>query len=365
MTEPEPLEFVGVNAVRLHGRTFTYFSGCDYLRLARDPRLARAARTALDRIGLSVAASRITTGNHKIYAQLETALAHFFDAEMALVLPDGYFAPIVAAQALAGEFDRVLIDEFAHGALRDAARMFDCRVTTFKHQNTADLARKLKKTGLRSRLIVFTDGLFGHDGSVAPLRDYLKILPPQGLMLVDDAHGAGVVGATGKGSLEHEGAGRQRIVQCATLSKGFGAYGGVIWGSRVLRQKILERGRPFAGTTALPPPLAAAALAAVKILKREPGRRRRLVNNLNYVRARVRAGGWNVPDTPGPIMRLPAMNDAQNHELRSRLLAAGIYPPFLKYGNASAGGYFRFIISSEHTRGQLEKLAKVLVNFKH
>jgi 8-amino-7-oxononanoate synthase len=364
MTEPESLEFTGINTVRQNGRTFTYFSGCDYLRLARDPRLARAARTALKQIGLSVAASRITTGNHKIYAQLEAALARFFGADSATVLPDGYFAPIVAAQAVAGDFDRVLIDEFAHGALRDAARMFDCPITTFKHQSTADLAKKLRQGGARARPIILTDGLFGHDGSVAPLREYLKMLPRQGLLLVDDAHGAGVIGATGKGSLEHEGVARQRIIQCATLSKGFGAYGGVILGSSGLRQGILERGRPFAGTTALPPPLAAAALEAVRILTREPGRRRRLVKNLSLLRSRVRTAGWDVPDTPGPIMRLPAMDEGQNQELRSRLLAAGIYPPFLKYGSASAGGYFRFIISSEHTRGQLENLAAVLGRFK-
>ena len=123
MTEPEPLQFIGTNEVRFRGRQFTYYSGCDFLRLARDPRLAAAASKTLVQHGLTVAASRITTGNHQLYTQLETALATFFDAPTALLLPDGYLAPMAVAQALAGEFTHAFIDELAHGALADAARM--------------------------------------------------------------------------------------------------------------------------------------------------------------------------------------------------------------------------------------------------
>lgn len=365
MTESESLQFVGLNEVRLRRRILVYFSGCDYFRLARDPRLARAAISSLKENGLNVAASRRTTGNHQIYAALESALAKFFDAESAVVLPDGYFAPIAAAQALAGEFTHALVDELAHGALLDAAKMLDCPVKQFKHRNPGELAKLIAKCGRDSRPIVLTDGMYGHDGSVAPLRDYLKILPARGLLLVDDAHGVGVLGATGKGALEHEGANRQRIIQCATLSKALGAYGGVVLGSGALREKILTRGRAFIGTTPLPPPLAGAALAALKLLQREPVRRKKLYENLSYIRGQLRAGGWNLAETPGPIVRLPELNEMEVTELKSRLLAAGIYPPFLKYGNASAGGYFRLVISSGHTRAQLDKVATVLTAFNH
>src|SRR5579863_5050484 len=284
MTEPEPLEFIGLNEVRFRGRKLLYFSGCDYLRLARDPRLEKAAHAALDRHGLSVAASRITTGNHRIYGQLEDVLAKFFASDSAVLVPDGYFAPIVAAQALAEEYTHVFLDELAHGALRDAARMFNGPTKVFKHKDISDLKHQISECDKNSRPIILTDGLFGHDGSVAPLRAYLKILPRNGLLLVDDAHGAGVIGGTGKGSLEHEGVSRQRIVQCATLSKGLGAYGGVILASDVLRKKIVTQSRPFFGTTPLPPPLAGAVLKAVEILKREPGRRKRLAQNQAYIR---------------------------------------------------------------------------------
>lgn len=363
MTEPEPLEFVGANHVRLRNRTLLSFSGCDYFRLARDPRLAAAAKQTLSRDGLNVAASRRTTGNHPIYAQLETELAGFFGAGSALVLPDGYLAPIAAAQALAGEFTGAFVDELAHGALLDAARMLDCPVRKFPHRDAAGLERLLVRGGRNTRPIVLTDGLFAHDGSVAPLRAFLKILPARGMILVDDAHGAGVLGAQGRGTLEHAGVNRKRIIQCATLSKAFGAYGGVVLASRAMRGKILSRSRCFIGTTPLPPPLAGAALAAVEILRREPARRKRLFQNAHCLRTQLRAAGWEVPETPGPIVRLPALSETRVRDLQARLLAAGIYPPFLKYGGASVRGFFRLVVSSEHTRAQLNRLAAVLKSF--
>ena len=279
-------------------------------------------------------------------------------------MPDGYFAPIAVAQALAGEFTHAFIDELAHGALVDAARMLDCPVKKFKHRDAADLAKLVAHCGRNTRPMILTDGMFSHDGSVAPLREYLKILPARGMMLVDDAHGAGVLGATGKGSLEHERVSRNRTIQCATLSKAFGAYGGVVLASRALRGKILARSRTFAGTTPLPPPLAGAALAPLKILRREPARRKKLFQNLFYVRAKLRAAGWDVSETPGPIVRLPVLKETQAADLKTRLLMAKIYPPFLKYGDASARGFFRFVISSAHTRAQLDNLIAVLAAFK-
>jgi len=360
MIEPEPLQMVGENEVRWRNRTLVYFSGCDYFRLARHPKVALAARAALAKNGLSVAASRLTTGNHKIYAQLETELAAFFGAESALLFPDGYLAPIAAAQALAGEFSHVFIDEFAHAALRDASTMLNCPVKAVKHRDVSAMARALSKYAPRARPIILTDGMFAHDGSLAPLSEYLKILPSSGKILVDDAHGAGVLGRTGQGSLELEGVSRKRIIQCATLSKAFGVYGGVVLGARGLREQIMTRSHLFAGTTPLPLPFAGAAIAAIKLLRSEPARREKLSRNLSYLRSQLRRSGWKIPETPGPIVRLPLMNSAAAADLKKRLFAAGIYPPFLKYGRASAAGYFRFVISSQHTRAQLDKLASVL-----
>jgi 7-keto-8-aminopelargonate synthetase-like enzyme len=369
MSEPDSLQLVGQNEVRLRGRKLLYFSGCDYFRLARHPAVAQAMVASLAKNGLSVAASRRTTGNHTLYERLEAALAGFFGVESALLLPDGYFGPLAVAQALAGEPTDVFIDEFAHGALRDAARMFDWVATPFQHRNPADLARQFawRTRGGGFRPIVLTDGMFGHDGSVAPLREYLELLPAGGRLLVDDAHGVGILGATGRGSLEHAGVPSQlarRVVLCATLSKAFGTYGGVVLGSHALRRKMLAGSRLFAGTTPLPLPLAGAALEALKIMRLEPGRRRRLHKNAGHVRSRLRAAGWDIPEQPGPIVRLPPLDERRTRALKARFLAAGIYPPYFKYGQTSARGFFRLVIASEHTVSQLDQLVAVLAGFK-
>jgi 8-amino-7-oxononanoate synthase len=364
MPEPEPLEMIGDNEVRWRNRTLIHFSGCDYFRLARHPAVVSSARRSLEKSDLNVAASRLTTGNRKLYTELEKKLAAFFGAETAVVLPNGYLAPMVAAQAIGGEFSHAFLDELSHAALVDAARMLNCPLKMFPHKNVAGVARLIAKLPAGSRPILFTDGMFSHDGSVAPLSEYLKSLPPTGVVLVDDAHGAGVLGARGRGTLEHTGANRTRIIQCATLSKAFGSYGGVVLGRRALRKKIVTRSHAFAGSTPLPPPLAGAAMEALGILQREPRRRARLFNNVLYLRAQLRQSGWEIAETPGPIVRLPFLNSAQAADLKKRLLAGGIYPPFVKYGKASAVGFFRFVISSEHTAPHLDKLARILSDFK-
>jgi len=363
MVQAEALQWIGKNEVRWRGRRLVYFSGCDYFRLARDERVAAALPASLKKHGLNVAASRITTGNHSIYHALEAAIAKFFGADSALLFPDGYLAPLAAAQALGGDFTHALVDELAHGALRDAARLSGCAVKFFKHRDATSLAKVIGQCGKKARPLIFTDGMFGHDGSAAPLQTYLKILPARSLILVDDAHGGGVLGKNGRGTLEFENVGRSRIVQCITLSKAFGVYGGAVLAPSALREKLISASWIFKGTTPLPPPLAGAALASIKLLGRESNRRRRLVENTRWLRAALRSAGWPVENLPGPIVRLEPMTATQDALLKQRLLAAGIYPPFLKYG-AAAQGVFRFVISSEHTRKHLAAVANVLKDFK-
>jgi 7-keto-8-aminopelargonate synthetase-like enzyme len=363
MTGPEPLQQIGRTQVRYRGRKLTYFSGCDYFRLASHPAVLKAIQTGVCRFGLNVAASRLTTGNHPIYRKLERALAKFFGAEDALLVSSGYLTNLVVAQALAGNFSHVLMDERAHPSLLDAALHFDCPVLRFKHRDTASVKHAVARCGEHARLILLTDGVFAHDGSCAPLRDYLKVLPRDAMMLVDDAHGAGVVGKAGRGTLEEMGVGRGRIIQSITLSKAFGVYGGAVLGKRALREKITSRSRLSAGSTPLPPPLANAALKSLGILKTDHGLRKRLGANIAFMKTSLRRAGFDLPDAPAPIIPLVVPNKRKQAELKRRLLAAGIFPPFIKYPGGPAGGYFRFVISSEHSREQLKELVEVLVKF--
>ncbi len=360
MNTLEPMQLTGRNFVRWRGRRLLHFSGCDYFRLASHPAVLKAAAVGLKKFGLNVAASRLTTGHHPIYEQLETQLAKFFGAPDALLVSGGYPASTVVAQALAGGFSHVLMDERAHPALQDAAAHFGCPILKFKHRDPEDLKRTVARCGRGSRFIVLTDGMFSHDGSAAPLNAYLKVLPRDAQLLVDDAHGAGVLGATGKGTLEHAGVGRQRIIQCVTLSKAFGVYGGAVLGTRALREKILTRSRAFIGCTPLPPPLANAAVQSVRILSGGATLRARMGRNVTYVKEALRRAGFAIPELPGPIIAIHPRSEAETRALRRRLLAAGIYPPFLKYAGAEKG-FFRFVISSGHTRAQLDALVAVLL----
>jgi 7-keto-8-aminopelargonate synthetase-like enzyme len=358
------LEQVCRTYVRYRGRKLSYFGGCDYFRLATHPVILRAAREGLSRYGLNVAASRLTTGNHPVYELLERALARFFGVESAVIVSCGYVTNFVVAQALTGHFSHVLIDQHAHSGQVDAAQFFECPVLRFKHRDADDLARALARCGKGARPILLTDGMFTHDGSVAPLEAYLEILPRDATILVDDAHGAGTLGDTGKGAVEVAGVGHRRIIQTVTLSKAFGVYGGAILGTNALRDTIAGRSRLFVGNTPLALPLAGAALRAIELLKKDGRRlRERLAHNTNHVRTALREAGQHPAETPGPIIALNPRNNGEVTRLRRRLLAAGIYPPVVRYLGAPKDSYFRFAISSEHTRQQLDALAKVLIDF--
>ena len=364
MGEPETLQQSEINYVHWRGRRLLYFAGCDYFRLAQHPAVLKAATDGLKKYGLNVAASRLTTGNNPVYAALEKELARFFNVEAATLLASGYQTSSAVAQALAGDFTHALADARAHPALLDAARHLGCPLQTFKHRDVADFRRAVAACGPTAKIILLTDGMFSHDGSVAPLKAYSKILPRTGLLLVDDAHGAGILGKTGQGTPELAGLPRQRTIQCITLSKAFGTYGGAVLGSHKLREKIFTHARLFVGNTPLPPPLAAAALQSVKILAKQPGLRTRLHKNLAHIKSVLQQAGFEISDAPGPIIPLHGLSVDEIASLRQRLLKAGIYPSFLKYPGGAAEGYFRFVISSAHTRAHLDLLASVLMEFK-
>lgn len=360
MTEPEPLQQIDRTYVRYRNRKLSYFSGCDYFRLASHPEVIAALKEGVAKYGLNVAASRLTTGNHILYHQLEQRLADFFEAEDALLVSGGYVTNLIVAQAFAGSFSHAIVDEKSHPSLWDAAKLLDCPMVKLKHRNTQDLEQIVRRCGPGASLMLLTDGMFAHDGSVAPLANYLKILPDDALILVDDAHGGGVIGKMGKGSVEYEGIGRRRVIQTITLSKAFGTYSGAIVGTRQLRKRIIERSKMFLGSTPVPLPLANAAIRSVRILKSDHCLRERLYTNTKLVKDALCAAGELLEVTPGPIVPVIPRSARDASRLGDGLLKAGIYPPFVKYATGPARGYFRFVISSEHRPGQLETLLEVL-----
>lgn len=361
MTEPEPLQQLDRTYVRFRGRKLSYFSGCDYFRLASHPKVIAGLLSGVKRYGFNVAASRLTTGNHVLYRKLENQLARFFKAADALLVSNGYLTNLVVAQALAGNFSHALIDAKAHTSLKDATRFLDCPVLQFKHRDAADLSLAVRRCGPQARLLLLTDGMFAHNGSAAPLAEYLDALPRDAWLLVDDAHGAGVLGKTGGGSVEYSGVGRKRLIQTITLSKAFGSFGGaIILGAAGLRPRILRHSPSLAGSTPPPLPIISAALQAVALLRRQRDFRLRLDQNANGFKAMLRAAALEIPEHPGPILAALPETDKAARQLHSTLLKAGIYPPLIYYPGGPLNGYFRFVISSEHSQEQLRNLAGAL-----
>jgi len=225
-----------------------------------------------------------------------------------------------------------------------------------------DFARALARCGKAARPVLLTDGMYAQNGSAAPLAEYLKLLPLDGMIIVDDAHGAGTLGARGRGTVEFAKVSRRRIVQNITLSKAFGVYGGAVLGAKSLRPRLTQT-RLFIGSTPLPLPLAFAAETAIDLLAMDQKFRAQLDAKATYIKQELHKVGYPMAAFPGPIVPVQLRTRAANKKLQAALLKAKILPPFLQYPGGPATGYFRFVICSEHTKRQLDHLVRVLSPF--
>ncbi len=357
--EVAKLEQIDSTHVLCRGRTFVYFGGCDYLRMSWHSAVRRAAIQGINSAGLNVAASRMTTGNHPVYDQLERRLKAFFRAPSATLVSNGYLTNLAVLQGLGSDLGLILIDENAHGSLRDAAMLAGTKVESFAHCNVGDLAKRIARHR-NEAIMVMTDGVFAATGRLAPLGEYQRVIPNAGWLLVDDAHGVGVLGKTGRGSLEHWKLKRGRVIQTLTLSKALGVYGGVIVGASSIRRRIVANSSIFSGNTPLPPPLVLAAMRAVEVVDGSPAIRERLWSNVRFFENELSVGISNPVKLVFPVWSVAPSMSSRTKTLQRKLLAADIHPPFIRYPGGPENGFFRFAICSRHSRTQLRQLAAVL-----
>ena len=355
------LETVDKVSVRFHGRKLLYFGGCDYFRLSCDASLRKAIQRGLDRFGLNVAASRVTSGNHALYVQAEKSLERFFQVESATLTSSGYFPGLIVGQALRGQVSLALVEQQAHSCLAELVQGLDCPVREFRRGDVRQVRQLLKSSRRPARPVVLSEGVRSNDGTIAPLDRYLTVLPSRGILVVDDAHGVGVLGDHGRGTLEAQGIDSRAVVQVVTFSKAFGVYGGAVLGPAWLRAKIIAGSRAFAGNTPLPLPLVAGLLAALKRIERGAGIRRRLHAHSEFVKSTLRAAGATVPENTVPIIVLDAASEAAERQTRQVLSSHGIYPNFIRYPGLAERGCFRFAISSAHAPAHLRRLVNALV----
>ncbi|MGO9309500.1 MAG: aminotransferase class I/II-fold pyridoxal phosphate-dependent enzyme [Spirochaetia bacterium] len=358
------LRFIDRTHVVFQGKPYLFFGGTDYHRLASHPDVVAACRQEAESGGLSCAGSRITTGNNPLYERLEQKLSKFLGAEEVVLCSGGYLSNTVALEALADDYRRFFVDSDAHVSLRGAARFLSHdRVSTFRHAEPDDLSRQIRSS-LHSgeRPLVLTDGVAAYDGELSPLGEYWEIVRNRGgSLLVDDAHGIGTVGPGGKGSPAASRLPPVAFVQTGTLSKALGAFGGLVAGSTGLAARIIDRSQAFVGATAVPPPLAAAAIRSIEILEANPEMISALQTHTVRTRERLAAMGLVTGSSPAPIISITHRDAARNERLRLILLERGLYLPLIRdYPGSPPGGHFRLTLSSVHTDQDVTRLLEAV-----
>lgn len=331
----QPLDGKAGPEMTWQGQRVVNFASNDYLGLAGDPRLAEAAIAAIHTYGTGSTGSRLLSGHRPLHRQLEQAIAHWKGTADALVFSSGYLANLGTITALAGARDLILSDQYNHSSLLNGARLSGAAVQTYQHSNLEDLRQQLQAGRSRyRRCLLITDTVFSMDGDICPLPAILDLADEFDCMvLVDEAHGTGVLGKTGAGAVEHWGCRHRPLVQVGTLSKALGSLGGYVAGSAALIDFLRNRAPSWIYTTALTPADTAAALAAVQIVQEEPARRDRLWQNVQHLQQALPAL-FNHPShnpfkallpTDSPILCIEVANAATVARLGEQLKQAGCF----------------------------------------
>ncbi len=351
--------------VLVDGRELVNFSSNDYLGLANDPRLIKAANDAARRWGVGAGASRLITGTLGIHTQLERKLAELKSTERALLFSTGYQANIGILTTLASE-GVILSDELNHSSIVDGCRLARAETVIYRHCDLTDLAEKMEVHSAVPRKLIVTDGVFSMDGDLAPLPGIVELARRHdALVVVDDAHGTGVM-AGGRGTAHHFGLAEEVDVHMGTFGKALGSFGAFVASSRAICELLVNRARSLIYTTAPPPPSVGAALSALEVMEEEPERLAKLARNAQQLRTGLRGFGYEVPDHPTPIVPLILGSNEKTLGWGSALLERGFWvhpirPPTVAEGSAR----LRITLCATHTSEEvagllaaLEELAK-------
>lgn len=343
--------------ISYQGRSLLMLSSNNYLGLAAHPALKRAAIAATERYGTGSGASRLIAGNLEILGDLEQKLATFKGTEAALVFGSGYLANLGTLTALAGPGDALLSDELNHASLIDGCRLSRAQVMVYRHRDADHLAAMLADARGARRRIIVTDSVFSMDGDLAPLIEIVELARRHSAaVMIDEAHGVGVMGPRGAGLAAALNLEREVDVHMGTLSKALGSYGAYVAGSRTLIDFLINRARSFVFTTGLPPASAAAAAAAIDLIGAEPARIKRLWDNGCYLRQGLLAAGFKLGPSATPILPVmigeaqPAM-DLAEALLRRGIFVTAIRPPTVPAGTAR----LRVTPTADHTRADLDE----------
>lgn len=346
-----PLASATGPTVMLEGREVILLASNNYLGLATHPAVVEAALNATATYGVGSGAARLVCGTLPPHTELETALSKFKGTEAALTFASGYAANIGIIPTMIGKGGLILADRLCHASLIDGCRLSGATLRVYHHCDMAHLERLLARRSTRQPTLIVTDGLFSMDGDVAPLADLASLAERyEASVFVDDAHGTGIMGQNGRGTLEHCGVESRFPYHMGTLSKALGASGAYVVGSQTFVSYLINTCRSFTYTTAPPPAAAAAATAALGVMQREPERRERLWQNRRHLADGLKALGFSLTASASPILPIIIGNAERAMNLSKELLARDVYAPAIRPPTVPAAtSRIRMTVTADHT----------------
>ena len=343
--------------VMLEGREVILLSSNNYLGLATHPTVVEAAIAATRRYGAGSGAARLVCGTLTPHEALETALARFKGTEAALTFAAGYLANIGVIPALIGKDGLILADRLCHASLIDGCRLSGATFRVYHHRDMNHLEQLLARRTSGKPTLIVTDGIFSMDGDIAPMKDIAQLAERYGATIyVDDAHGTGILGPTGRGTLEHCGVESRVPYHMGTLSKAIGSAGGYLAGSAAFIAYLVNTCRAFTYTTAPPPATAAAATAAIQVIEQEPDRRARLWRNRERLAQGLTRLGFRLAASESPILPIIVGDPDRAMNLAQALIDQGVYAPAIRPPTVPpATSRIRLTITADHTDEQIDQ----------
>jgi glycine C-acetyltransferase len=351
----------------IDGRRLLNFCANNYLGLANHARLRQAAKDAIDQYGVGPGAVRTIAGTMSLHIELESRLAEFKQAEACITFQSGFMANLATIPALMGQGDVIFSDELNHASIIDACRLSRAQVVRYAHTDVDDLQRKIAETTDYRRRLIVTDGVFSMDGDIAPLDHICAIAEQYGILLmVDDAHGEGVLGKGGRGIVDHFDLHGRVQVEVGTLSKAFGVVGGLVAGNKTVVEWLRQRGRPFLFSSAMTVPDVAACIEATKILQADTELVDRLWANTALLKQGMVELGFDIGRSQTPIVPVMLGEAPLAQQFSRRLFEQGLFAMAIGYPTVPMDkARIRVMNSAAHSRQDLEQALAIFEQVGH
>ncbi|HCD41780.1 MAG: glycine C-acetyltransferase [Bacillota bacterium] len=341
----------------VNGKRVLNLCSNNYLGFANNAELREASKKAVDEYGVGPGAVRTIAGTQAVHLELERKLASFKHAEACIVLQGGFVANLAVIPTITGDGDIIFSDELNHASIIDGCRLSKARVVRYAHNDVADLRKKIEENkDSARRMLVVTDGVFSMDGDIAPLPDIVDVADEYGaIVMVDDAHGEGVLGDSGRGIVNHFKLEGRVDIEVGTLSKAFGVMGGYVTGSQTLIDYLKQRGRPFLFGTGITAADTAAAIAAVDVLTRSDELVRRLWDNAKYFQNKLKDAGFDIGGTETPITPVMLGEEKIASAFSRKLFDENIFAQAISYPTVPKGkARIRCMLSAAHEKEDLD-----------